>query len=50
MGGRKNGGGKRNKGVDGREDEYGDEQTSSTIGGVGDVTYLSPFWEETARK
>ena len=24
--------------------------TSSTIGGSGDVTYLSPFWEGTAQK
>ena len=24
--------------------------TSSTIRGGGDVTYLSPFWERTARK
>ena len=23
---------------------------SSTIGGGGDITYLSPFWERTARK
>ena len=32
-------------------DVVGYDQTSSTIaGGGGDVTYLSPFWEETALK
>ena len=30
--------------------QEGRDWTSSTIGAGGDVTYLSPFWEGTARK
>ena len=33
-----------------REGERNPSETRSTIGGGGDVTTFSPFWEETPRK